>query len=112
MECDNKRAIEYCKTMLQYEIDEKIAQIDEADGIEPLIKTLLEQKNDLKKGIDVIERELKPPENTEPEVFQSVSNAERTLNDFFSYLDKLGEKFNDDSLEGHKRNWLKSFNDC
>lgn len=41
-----------------------------------------------------------------------VSNAERTLNDFFAYLDGLGDKFDSNSLEGHKRDWLKSFNDC
>jgi hypothetical protein len=41
-----------------------------------------------------------------------VNNAERTLNDFFAYLDALGDKFDSNSLEGHKREWLKSFNDC
>ena len=41
-----------------------------------------------------------------------VSNAERTLNYFFAYLDELGDKFDSNSLEGHKREWLKSFNDC
>ena len=40
-----------------------------------------------------------------------VSDAERTLNDFFAYLDGLGDKFDSNSLDGHKRDWLKLFND-
>ena len=51
-------------------------------------------------------------EITEQLLIGVVSNAERTLNDFFDYLDELGDRFDSNSLEGHKREWLKSFNDC
>ena len=61
---------------------------------------------------DVLDAMIRFENETEQCNIADVSNAERTLNDFFAYLDGLGDKFDSNSLEGHKRDWLKSFNDC
>jgi hypothetical protein len=34
---------------------------------------------------------------------------EFALNDFFTYLDDMGDRFDSNSLDGHKRDWLKLF---
>lgn len=42
-------------------------------------------------------------------VIHSVSTQRETLNAFFEYLDNLNKKeYNADSLDGHKRKYLKS----